>query len=442
MLQEDGRGIARDTGVQAACWCDTSSFGESQALCPVPIPQVLSYDDGDMTNSPTPSLLPIPGTAFGHGLRSLWSLDPAIHFLNHGSFGATPRHVQAAQSRWREVMEQEPVRFMVDTLPDALRAAGARLAEFVGASPSRLAFVENATAGVNAVLRSIHWQAGDRIVLANHAYPAVKNTARFFAERHGLTVIEAKVRWPLAGPQSIVDAYAQALEGGARLAIIDHIFSPLAVVTPLDAIVSMCRERGVPVLVDGAHAPGMLPLSLDALSDQGVDWYVGNCHKWLCAPKSCGFIVATPAGQRDLHPAVISNYFGLGFEQEFAWTGTGDPSARLAVTAALEFIEALGIGRYRQALHEQASAAAARIADAWGVEPGAPPAMFAGMVTLPLPVDEPANAETVARWRLKLLREHNIEVPVIDINGRLWLRISAQVYNELSDYEALTRAFR
>ncbi len=393
-------------------------------------------------STPLPAKLLSSQTApFGHSLRSLWSLDPAIHFLNHGSFGATPRFVQAAQIRWREELEYEPVRFMVDILPDALRVAAARLARFVGASPSRLALVENATAGANAVLRSMRWNAGDRIVLANHAYPAVKNAASFLAERHGLHVIEANVPWPLAGSEALIDAYAAAIKAGARIAIIDHIFSPLAVVTPIEAIVQLCRERGVQVLVDGAHAPGMLPLSLDALGDMGVDWYVGNCHKWLCAPKGCGFIVATLAGQRDLHPAVISNYFGEGFETEFSWTGTADPSARLAITAALEFIEALGVDRYRSALRDQTRAAAVHLANAWGVEPGAPADMFAAMVTLPLPVTEPGSKEAAARWRLKLLQEHNIEVPIHAINGRLWVRVSAQVYNELSDYDALAKVF-
>ena len=385
--------------------------------------------------------LPSPNTPFGHHLRSLWSLDPSIHFLNHGSYGATPRFVQAAQLRWREELEREPVRFMGDILPDALQTAGARLARFVGASRSRLALVENATAGANAVLRSIRWKAGDRIVLANHAYPAVKNTVRFLAERHSLQVVEAQVPWPLAHATALIDAYAAAIKGGARIAIIDHIFSPLAVVTPLDAIVHLCREQGVAVLVDGAHAPGLLPLSLDTLGDIGVDWYVGNCHKWLCAPTGCGFIVATPEGQRDLHPAVISNFYGEGFEKEFAWTGTVDPGARLAISAALEFIDALGVERYRRALYEQARDAAALLARAWDVSPGAPSEMFAGMVTLPLPVNVPASKEAVARWRLKLLQEHNIEVPIHAINGRLWVRISAQVYNELSDYEALARVF-
>ena len=394
-----------------------------------------------MTTAPHSALLPAFHCTYGHKLRALWSLDPAIHFLNHGSYGATPRYVQAAQTQWRELMEQEPVRFMSDILPDALRAAGARLAAFVDAEPSTLAFVENATAGVNAVLRSMHWKAGDKIVLANHAYPAVKNTAQFFAARHGLKIVEAQIPWPLKSGEAVIDAYTDALSDGARIAIIDHIFSPLAIVTPIGEIVRLCRTRGVQVLIDGAHAPGMLPLSLDALGKSGADWYVGNCHKWLCAPKGCAFIVATPEGQRDLHPTVISNYYGEGFEKEFAWTGTGDPSARLAIMAALEFIETLGVKRYREALRTQARAAAALIADAWQVSPGASAEMFAAMVTIPLPVNEPATAESVARWRLKLLREHNIEVPVIAIDGRLWVRISAQVYNELSDYEVLAQVF-
>ena len=390
----------------------------------------------------TPStLLPLPDTPFGHNLRRFWSLDPAVHFLNHGSYGATPRYVQAEQSRWRDELEREPVRFMGDILPDVLRVAGARLAAFVGASASNLAFVENATAGANAVLRSIRWNAGDRIVIANHAYPALKNTARYLAEHHGLLIIEAQIPWPLSSPEELAAAYVDALKGGARVAILDHIFSPLAVVTPIEPIVRVCRARGVQVLVDGAHAPGLMPLSLDKLGEMGVDWYVGNCHKWLCAPKGCGFIVATPDGQRDLHPAVISNFFGQGFEKEFAWTGTVDPSARLAVTAALDFIEALGVERYRDALRNQAKAAATLLENAWGVSPGAPAEMFAAMVTLPLPVDEPGSDEAAARWRLKLLREHNIEVPIHSIGGRLWVRISAQVYNEMSDYGALARVF-
>lgn len=385
--------------------------------------------------------LPSANAPFGHGLRPYWSLDPAVHFLNHGSYGAAPRYVQAAQQRWRDEMEAEPVRFMSDILPGALRVAGARLAKFLGATPANLAFVENATQGVNAVLRSLRWNAGDRIVLANHAYPAVKNTVRFLAERHNLTVVEAQVPWPLPSAQALVDAYAQALAGGARIAIFDHIFSPLAVITPIEQLIPLCRAQGTQVLIDGAHAPAMLPLDLDALARLGVDWYAGNCHKWLCAPKGVGFLYASPEGQRDLHPTVISNYYGGGFEAEFAWTGTGDPSARLAVPAAIDFIEALGVDRYRAALRSGMREAAACLAKGWNVPPGAPLEMCGAMVSFPLPVDEGATPESVARWRLKFLHEYKVEAPLFAINGRLWMRVSAQVYNELSDVEVLAGVF-
>ncbi len=415
----------------------------------------------------TENLLPSPNTPFGHALRPLWSLEPGIHYLNHGSYGAAPRYVQAAQARWRDALEAEPVRFMSDELPEALHAARGRLAGFVGAAPQRLAFVENATQGANAVLRSRRWRAGDAIVIANHGYPALRNTASYLAEQHGLTVVEADIPWPLQSAAQIVEAYRRAIEGGARMAIVDHIFSPLAVITPVEEIARICRDRGVPLLIDGAHAPGLLPLQLDKLAEimseqdkhdadagyaalgRGTHtdtpptpfWYVGNCHKWLCGPKGAGFLYASEAGQLGLHPTVISNYHGQGYEKEFAWPGTHDPSTRLSVPAALDFIEALDAERYRTSLQAQAWKAAGLICDAWGVSPGAPEALFASMVTLPFPVDEPGTEASRGRWRAKLLKENRIEVPLFAINGKLWVRISGQVYNEMSDYEVLARVF-
>ncbi|MCE2990031.1 MAG: aminotransferase class V-fold PLP-dependent enzyme [Nitrosomonadaceae bacterium] len=381
-------------------------------------------------------------TAFGHTMRPHWSLDPPITFLNHGSYGATPRVVQAAQQRWRDRLEAEPVRFMSDELPPALDAALASLATFVGVSRDNIVLVENATAGANAVLRSIDWQRGDRVVIANHGYPALKNTLRYLAQTRGIEVIEAPLPWPITDATQIVDAYVGALDG-ARLVVIDHIFSPLAFAIPDDALAAIldaCRARGVKVLVDGAHAPALLPLQLDALVAQGMDWYVGNCHKWLCAPKGAGFLYAAPHAQAGLHPTVISNYFGEGFQREFAWCGTADPSARLCVPDAIAFLNGLGLPRYRSHLKTQAADAARLIADAWQVQLGAPLDWCPSMVTIPLPIDEAASAEGVARWRNRLLAEHRIEVPIHPLAGRLWVRISAQVYNELSDYEALARA--
>jgi len=385
--------------------------------------------------------LPLAPAPFGHTLRPLWSLDPAVTFLNHGSFGATPRRVQAVQRDWQVQMESQPVRFMMDVLPPALTAAAATLAGFVGAKPENLVFVDNATAGANTVLRSIDWRKGDRVVIANHGYPALKNTLRYLASRHEIDVVFADVPWPLTDGDALVAAYLDAIKGGARLMVVDHIFSPLAVETPLDEIAAQCRAQGTRLLVDGAHAPVLLPLNLEALFASGVDWYVGNCHKWLCAPKGAGFLAAAPHAQAGLHPTVISNFYGEGFQREFGWCGTGDYSAKLAVPAAIEFIEALGVERYRSHLRALAAEAAQLICEAWKVTPGAPLSMFHPMVTIPLPVDEAGNAEAVARWRTQLLTEHKIEVPIHAINGKLHVRMSAQVYNELSDYEKLARVF-
>lgn len=380
-------------------------------------------------------------TPFGHAMRRHWRLEPEMHFLNHGSFGATPRSVLAAQQHWRDHMEAQPVRFMADELSGLLRDAAAVLAKFLGAQPERLAFVENATDAVNAVLRSFAWRAGDEIVIANHAYPAVRNTVRFVAERYKLTVREAEIPFPLDmlhARETITAAFAQAISPRTRLLIVDHVCSPLAIVLPVADIVGLCRQHNVQVLVDGAHAPGMLDLKLDEL---GADWYTGNCHKWLFAPKSCAFLYASPAGTAGLHPTAISNFFGAGFPTEFDWQGTRDYSAWLAVTAALSFIDALGVQRYSEHLRVLATDAATLIADRWQVDLPAPVEQFAAMVTLPLPIADAATADNARRWHQLLWQAHRIEVPVQAFNGRLWVRISAQVYNELLDYEALADVF-
>ncbi len=388
--------------------------------------------------------LPTHTSPFGHSLRAHWSLDPAVTFLNHGSYGATPRYVQAAQSAWRSQMESEPVRFMQDELPPAYMDACSKLAAFVGAAPANLAFVENATAGANAVMRSIDWKPGDKVVIANHGYPALKNTLRYLAGREQFEVIEANVPWPLHDASEVVDAYLAAIRvagGGCRLVVVDHIFSPLAIETPLAEIAAACRAQGAKLLVDGAHAPVLLPLEIETLFAGGVDWYVGNCHKWLCAPKGAAFLAAAPHAQAGLHPTVISNYYGEGFQREFGWCGTGDFSAKLSVPAAIQFIEALGVVRYREHLRKLASDAAQMIAAAWKVSLPSPLPICHSMVTIPLPIDEPASAAGVARWRMTLLRGHAIEVPIHAINGKLHVRISAQVYNEMSDYEKLAAVF-
>jgi isopenicillin-N epimerase len=214
--------------------------------------------------------------------RSEWLLDPDVTFLNHGSFGATPRAVLAEQARWRERMERHPTGFMSFVLPGALREAAARLATFVGAAAPDLVFVENATAGCNAVLTSIALSAGDEILLTDHGYPAVRKAALHVAARTGARVVEAAIQFPIEEPSDIIATVTARLGPRTRLVVLDHVTSPTAVILPVRELTALCRAAGARVLIDGAHGPGMLPLDIPAI---GADWYVGNCHKWLMAPK-------------------------------------------------------------------------------------------------------------------------------------------------------------
>ena len=374
---------------------------------------------------------------FGRVLRPLWALDPAAAFIHHGSYGACPRVVLAAQRGWRDRLESQPARFMQDILPGALRAAAAALAEFLHTRAEDLVFVENATAGVNAVLRSLAPGAGDEVLTTSHVYPAVRNAIRQICA--GAELVEAPVPFPLRTAQQAVDAVAQRLSRRTRLVVIDAVTSPTAVVLPVREIAELCREAGVPVLVDAAHAPGMMPLDLPRL---GADWVTGNAHKWLFAPKGCAFLWARAAAQAPLHPVVISHGLGKGFAAEFDWVGTRDPSAWLSVGAALAFWQALG-GRCLMARNRAlADEAAGMLAAAWHTDIGAPAELRGAMATIRLPLSRAADRESALAINRALWQGHSIEVPVMAFGGALWARVSAQAYNELDDYTRLADAVR
>ncbi|HEV2958032.1 MAG TPA: aminotransferase class V-fold PLP-dependent enzyme [Xanthobacteraceae bacterium] len=371
--------------------------------------------------------------------RDEWLLDPEVAFLNHGSYGATPRAVLAEQDRWRALMERRPTYFMERELPPALRAAAARLAAFVGARAEDLVFVENATAGCNAVLRSLRFAPGDEIVLTDHGYPAVRKAAEYVAARTGARVVEAAVPFPLSDPAQVVAAVSSRLGPRTRLAVLDHIASSTAVIFPLRELTALCHAAGVPVLVDGAHAPGMLSLDVPSV---GADWYAGNCHKWLMAPKGSAFLWVAPERQADTHPLVISHGFGQGFAAEFAWVGTRDPSAWLSVPAAIDFHERLGGSKLRERNAALAREQAMMLARAWATERGAPDALTGSMAAVRLPPREPATTERALELRRKLFDDHRIEVPVTAFAGALWARISAHAYNRPEDYARLAARFR
>jgi isopenicillin-N epimerase len=369
----------------------------------------------------------------GRAVRHEWTLDPKFLTVNHGSFGATPRVVLAAQQEWRRRLESQPGRFFARILPQALRHAANRLGAFVGADGKDIVFVDNATVGCNAVLRSLRLGAGDEVLVLSHAYGAVRNTVRFVTEHAGARMTEAVVPFPRPDADAVVHNVASALTPRTRLAVIDHITSGSALVLPLERIVAACRSAGVPVLVDGAHGPGQVALDLRAL---GADWYVGNCHKWLCAPKGSGFLYAAPERQAELHPVTISHGLGQGFLTEFDWTGTRDFSPHLCVDVAIDFHRRLGGAALRARNVALAAEAASRLVRRLNTEVGTSGASAGSMGLVRLPLTGEVTPERSQHIRARLM-DHNTDAPTHIVDGALWLRLSAHAYNELEDYERL-----
>jgi isopenicillin-N epimerase len=376
---------------------------------------------------------------FGAGAREQWLLDPDCAFLNHGSFGATPRSVLAEQDEWRRRMERQPVHFLVTEAPAAIRTAAEDLATFLGARGEDLAFVDNATTGANAVLRSIAWQPGDEILYTNHGYGAVNKAIEYVCGRTGARPVEARIPFPIEHEDEVVEAVRAALTSKTRLVVIDHVTSPTALVLPVKRVVELCQANGTDVLVDGAHAPGMLPLDLEEL---GATYYTGNCHKWLMAPKGCAFLWARGEAKRELHPTVISWGWPNGFTEEFDWTGTRDPSAWLSIGAALAFYHQVSPRRRREHNDGLAAWAAAMLEEGWRVAPVTPRHMRGSMATMRLPVALPGTKDEGKRVHDALWHNHRVEVPLIDFAGGLYIRVSAQAYNTPADYERLLDAVR
>lgn len=379
--------------------------------------------------------------ALGKAIRDRFLLEPDFLTVNHGSFGAMPVPVRDAQDDWRRRLEAQPTRFMAVELPPRLRQAAARLAAFLVAEAQDLGFVDNATTGCNAVLRSLRLQPGDEILVLDHGYGAVRNTVRHVTGRAGATMVEAIIPFPQPSADAIVEAVSAKLGAKTRLVVLDHITSPSALVLPLERLVPLCQQAGAKVLVDGAHGPGMVPLNLTALN---ADWYTGNGHKWLCAPKGCAFLWARRDRQDDLHPVTISHGYGTGFLGEFDWAGTRDPSAYLAIDAAIDFHEELGGPALRQRNAALAAEGGMLLAQALGSELGAPPELQGSMalVRLPLKASGTPTMDQARALRRRLIAEERTDVIVNAIGGAYWLRLSAAAYNEREDYVRLAEIAR
>lgn len=385
-------------------------------------------------------------------MKQHWTLDPGITFLNHGSFGATPRAVLEKQQAWRARLELEPVRFFVRELEPLLDAARAELAEFLGAEREGLAFVPNATAGVNAVLRSLDLDKHDELLVTTHEYNACRNALEYVAGIEGAKIVVADVPFPIPSPEVVIERILEKVTTRTRLLLIDHVTSQTALVFPIERIVAELAQRGVDTLVDGAHAPGFVPLDLRSV---GAAYYTGNLHKWVCAPKGAAFLYVRENRRASVHPAMISHGANSPrrdrsrFLIEFDWTGTFDPTPWLCVPDAIRFMGSLLPGGWIslvQRNRELALRARDLLCGTLGIDPPAPDSMLGAMASLPLPDGATADAPALYGDPLqdRLLYEHHIEVPIVPWPHpphRL-LRISAQVYNVFDEYERLAAVLK
>jgi len=385
--------------------------------------------------------------AFGRCLLAHWLLDPDCTYLNHGTVGATPRRVLDRQRALRDEMERQPSRFMLRELAgkvpapwrrvSRMREASDLVAGFVGSRPDDLVFVSNVTTGINAVLGSVPLAPGDEVAITDLGYGAITLAARAVCDRSGAALRIVRIDYPVRDAADVVSSIAEALTPRTKLVVVDHVTAQTALILPVAAVAAVCRARGVPVLVDGAHAPGSLRLDIASL---GVDWYAANLHKWAHAPRGCGILWAAPDRQATLHAPVVSWGRDHGFRDEFEHTATVDPTSFLAAPEGIALLREWDFDAVVRYMHELAWEAGQMLCDRWGTPFDIPRDMVGAMVTVPLPAAAGTSDEDAARLRLALLLEDRIELQLHAWRGRLWARISAQVYNDRSDVERLADA--
>ena len=365
-------------------------------------------------------------------LRDEFLLDPNVTFLNHGSFGACPRAVFARYQEWQLELERQPVLFLARRLEDLLGEARAELGAYVGADPDDLVFVPNATAGVNVTARAVCLARDDEVLATALEYGALDLTWEHVCAAVGARYVRMPVPLPVQSADEIVEAVWAGVTARTRVLFVSHVTSSTALTLPVADLCGRAREAGIRTVVDGAHVPGHLPLDLRALD---ADYYAGNCHKWLCAPKGAGFLYARRELQRDIHPLVISWGYDdddPSFRSRHEQQGTRDPSAYLTVPAAIEWQRKHRWDDVRTRCHELAR----RARNELGLEPIAPDSddFYGQMVTLRLPPDAPENLQE------RLYDEHRIEIPTFGRDGGRLLRASFQGYNDPRDLERLRDA--
>ncbi len=384
---------------------------------------------------------------FGRRLIDRFLLDPTITYLNHGTVGAPPRVVIEHQRALQDEIERQPAQFLLRELADYeatgnptkphMREAAEAVADFVGCDPDLFGFVDNATTGANAVLRSFPFEPGDEILVTDLGYGAVTKAAQVAAGRVDATVRTMNLPTPGAPVDDFVTAVAEALSSTTRMIVIDHITAETALVLPIQRIVEECRARGVVTLVDGAHASGAVDLDVESI---GADFYVANLHKWLFTPRSCGFVVTTPEYANTLHPTVISWGYGNGLAAEFDLLGTRDPSPALSAPKAIEVWKEWGGVDILRHNHDLVWRSARALSDIWATPFTTPEEMIGPMAYLSLPPDLGTTKADAVALQTSLLADDRIEIPIFAHGGQLRCRVSTQIYNDDTDIAFLVDA--
>jgi isopenicillin-N epimerase len=383
------------------------------------------------SHSPSDRSPSISDVADRADILAQFELAPGLVHLNHGSFGALPRAVAAEQERWRRLIERDPTSFFTFELPGLLRQAAGRIASRFGGRTDDWVFCENATSAINGVLAGLALEPGDEIVTTSHAYGAVLKAMRAWAARRGAAVVVADLPVFLQTDEQVIEAISASLGPRTRLLIVDHITSATAMVLPVGRIVEHAHKMGIPVLVDGAHAPGQVPLDVPAI---GADWYTGNAHKWLFAPRGCGLLWTDPARQNATRPAILSHGTDEGYTAAFDWVGTRDVTPWLCFDAAVKAHEAFGGEKLMEQNRLLALAGAEIVAESLGATVSAPPQMRAAMAALSFG-HAPADPHAATALRRALVQEYGVVVPIHAFAGKIWVRISAQNYNCIDDYQ-------
>ncbi|MCD4846588.1 MAG: aminotransferase class V-fold PLP-dependent enzyme [Candidatus Aegiribacteria sp.] len=379
---------------------------------------------------------------------SFWNFDPETVFLNHGSFGACPTEVNSYRAGLLDQLENQPVDFIQREYMPRIPGILEKLENFTGAAPGSIVLVTNVTTGINTVLSNLSINPGDELVTTGQEYFSSANILRTNAAKYDAKYVEVPIDSPVSGPDQVIDSIMSEITSRTVLVLIDHISSPTGMVFPVKELVLRLDQLGIDVLVDGAHGPGMVPLNLEEL---GAAYYTGNCHKWMCAPKTSALLYVRPDKQKNFRPAVMSHVaseFDIemsDFQIEFFWNGTIDPTPRMSIPFTIDFMESLHPGGWTGIIsenHEKAVRAERFICERLGIEPYCPKSMIGSMAAVSLPWKPPSERlppdgiDLLQNW---LLREKQIEIPVTYTSipcGR-FLRLSAQLYNSDAEFEYL-----